>query len=840
VNIRHSIATIPRFLLVMLCLSAAWLLRPCAVLAQTGSVPEQESTIQPENLIQQVSTSTEEEISFNSDFQEEVKDEKVLLLQGNVEVHFRGSVIYADEVRVNDDKGEFFGVGNVRYVGQDRDIFGDSIWYNYNHDDFDMRNTHGSMLASGVSEPVWFTAEQLRGNVNNYKMVNGRVTTCTPDEHREYHIEAQAIKVLPGNKIIFRNGYFFIMNMPILWFPYWAFSVAETPWVVEVGKDNFQGIYVKTRYNYLAEDLIIGSIILQYLSRTGWVAGMDHSYVLPKQGSGTIRWTAQMGTYNVPSATDLNDNDVNSITDIRKAKHKILHANTYDVNLTQQLVFGSRFSGNITLHPSSSYQSARGRTNSVNGSLSTSYNMKKSRTSFNFTGQTTSGSSQSSTINMGLQFSQDVMKNLSSSLRMDYSVNKQSKSGPADEDFVTHAEFRQNLKNWNWNAVYHSHWDPDGFTYLPDRSKAYTDKMPEINLTFQPNAFPSKMRNMLGFEMQALNMQGALLYIGPERKEVNGFYGRFDTRFQRTDKLKFFSKEFGDVQSSLEYWQAISSTGDAQYTYSWSSNWNWKLLSRAGSESGKPPMDLTSQIGWNRSDGEGRIPLSGYDRPGSPRNSLTYNLRYTMGSVINATMSTSYSLNERYSTAPGHILSIKRLVPLSFSMNYVPNNKTTVTVSTQYDLTKGFSMKGLGDIRTSLKKQDFRSFTLQTNMNIRPQGPDLITSLSNVATFIIGPDWDFTVDSELIGTASNSVIRNVRITHRLDCTFLYFEYRAQSNEWVVTWGITAMPSAHLGYSTNEPAFGPDFFNTFGGSGSGFNAGGLGSYGGYGGSSGYGF
>ena len=39
----------------------------------------------------------EEEVYFSSDYQQEIQDEQVLLLQGNVEVHFRDVIIFADQ-----------------------------------------------------------------------------------------------------------------------------------------------------------------------------------------------------------------------------------------------------------------------------------------------------------------------------------------------------------------------------------------------------------------------------------------------------------------------------------------------------------------------------------------------------------------------------------------------------------------------------------------------------------------------------------------------------------------------------------------------------------------------
>jgi hypothetical protein len=398
-------------------------------------------------------------------------------------------------------------------------------------------------------------------------------------------------------------------------------------------------------------------------------------------------------------------------------------------------------------------------------------------------------------------------------------VNKQTNSGSADEELKTRIDFHQQLTGWNWSAIVESHWDPDGFTNPTDRSRSYTDRLPEININFQPNAFPGRYRNWLGFQMANLALVGALYYIGPEKSEINGFYGRMETRFTRNDEIG----KSHTMQSTINYWQAISSTGDARYVYSTDVNWNWNL-------SAKLKWNLT----WNRTDEEGRIPLSGMDRPSSPNNRLNWRLNFQNGRLYTITLATNYILNEQYQGAPGEVLSIKRLQPIALSFNYTPNRKSTITFSTSYD----FKTDKLAAIRSTFSLTDFRSYRLNSTINYQPPGS--ITQFSTRATFIIGDDWDFEMNTEFSPKAGENLIRDIQVTHRLDCSFLTFQWRSQNNEWFITWGVSGYPQARLGYSTTEEAFGPDFFNYFQGTGGGFTGGGLSLGGGYGGYGGYGY
>jgi len=348
---------------------------------------------------------------------------------------------------------------------------------------------------------------------------------------------------------------------------------------------------------------------------------------------------------------------------------------------------------------------------------------------------------------------------------------------------------------------------------ISDRNRRYTDRLPEINVTLQPSVFPNTYRNLLGFTMSQVNAVGALYYIGPENNEVNGFYGRFDTRFTRSDNLGASHR----MQTTLNYWQAIASTGDARYVFGSQVNWNWTISKK-----------IKWQLGWDRTDSEGRIPFQGRDNPSNPQNRLSWSLNYQNGRLYTIRMSTSYDLREKSQLAPGEVLQIKRLADLQFSLNYTPSRKTTVTLSTAYNFGRG----ELGNIRSTINTTDNRSYRIQSSINLNRKLS--LTSWSTRASFIIGSDWDFEVETDFAPTATD-IVRNIKVTHRLDCTFLDFQYRATSDEWFITWGITAYPRAALNYPALDTAFGPDFFNQFSGGGSGFGLGGsqFGGSGGFG-------
>jgi hypothetical protein len=390
--------------------------------------------------------------------------------------------------------------------------------------------------------------------------------------------------------------------------------------------------------------------------------------------------------------------------------------------------------------------------------------------------------------------------------RAEYQVNKQTITTPADEEFTAHMEIRQQNEGWSWLAKFDTHWDADADTYTNDISRGYTDRLPEINLTFQPTAFPARYRNLFGFQMQQLNLVGGLYYIGPVQTERNGFYGSMDTRFSRTNNINASHT----LQSDVDYWQAISSTGDARFTYSTQVTWNWNIATK-----------IKWQLGWARTDTSGRIPLTGLDRPGSPNNRLNWSLNYQNGRLYTIRLSTSYVLRRAFGSARNNLWTMDRMQPLQLSVNYTPGRSASATLSTSYDLVR----KDFTDFRITYNMTDDRSYRLQSSMTIAT--PGRIKNMTASLDFVLGEDWDGRINTDL-SPHSGGVIRDVSLTHRLNCTYLAFQYRTQDDFWGFTWGITGYPQGRLGYTSNEDmsSFGPDLFNTFQSSGSGFGAGGF--------------
>ncbi|HYE79539.1 MAG TPA: hypothetical protein VEI97_16250, partial [bacterium] len=243
----------------------------------------------------------ENQLSFRADVQRSFDEEETIELEGNVLITYQGTRFYADYVRINDREKVFYGVGHAKLEMPDRTIEGESFWYDYDKEDFLIEGARGFVLASGLGEPLYFKSRVARGNVADFKLINTILTTCTPDERQEWHIKAGMVKVQRDHKVKLRNAIFYILGVPVFWFPYYEVSLEETPILVSVYKNRTEGTVVEVTFPYLYEPerYLFGSLTAAYRSRLGFELGTDHRYALHGYNwDGTLRTNTEFVTEN--------------------------------------------------------------------------------------------------------------------------------------------------------------------------------------------------------------------------------------------------------------------------------------------------------------------------------------------------------------------------------------------------------------------------------------------------------------------------------------------------------------------------------------------------------------
>ncbi len=209
----------------------------------------------------------------------------VAKLSGNVEIHYAGYVLKADEVTYNRDTGEATADGHVILEGGINDEHVEATHANYNIraqvGKFEHVNgtigwhPHPRRLALTSSSPFIFsgkTVEKL--GPDHYRVYNGSITTCELP-HPKWRFSAGEIVVDVGGNATVYNSLFRIHGVPIFYFPAATHPVNREArktglLIPNIGRSSIKGnILGESLYWSLGRsmDATVGA---EYFSKRGW------------------------------------------------------------------------------------------------------------------------------------------------------------------------------------------------------------------------------------------------------------------------------------------------------------------------------------------------------------------------------------------------------------------------------------------------------------------------------------------------------------------------------------------------------------------------------------------
>lgn len=236
--------------------------------------------------VQQQPASSKEPITVNGDIVEYFHEKKLVTGTGNISINYRDVVLTCDRVTVLLDTHEAIAEGNVRVRQQDAYFTGDRVSYN-----FDTRK--GEILNGYLSAPpVYGRAKDIEKAAmkDEFTMDKGYMTTCDLlDPH--YRIQAKQVKVYLNDKVVAKHILAYVGNVPVMYFPYYVQSLRQrkTHITVMPGQSKEWGYYLLSTYRYYLTDVSKGDILLDYRSKMGLGAGVNHYYDTPQIGNGAFK-----------------------------------------------------------------------------------------------------------------------------------------------------------------------------------------------------------------------------------------------------------------------------------------------------------------------------------------------------------------------------------------------------------------------------------------------------------------------------------------------------------------------------------------------------------------------
>jgi len=219
-----------------------------------------------------------------------------ILAEGNVEVLKEGTVLLCDKVEFFQDTNIAKAEGNVSLTSGQGKITGDKLTFNFETMQGDFRE------AKIFSHPYYGYAEKVsKVSENEINMFDGYITTSDYDVP-EYRLKSRKIEVYPQDKIVARNIFWCLGDVPVLYIPKMVQSLKDKkPRVILTpGYNKEWGMFLLSQWRYYFSENFKGTIRVDAREKKDIATGVDLKYKIEDFGEGVI-YTYYMNERNITS-----------------------------------------------------------------------------------------------------------------------------------------------------------------------------------------------------------------------------------------------------------------------------------------------------------------------------------------------------------------------------------------------------------------------------------------------------------------------------------------------------------------------------------------------------------
>lgn len=226
-------------------------------------------------------------IVVNGDQVEYFHERKEVVGTGNISITYKDVILTCDRITVLLDTRDAICEGNVKIRQKDAYFSGDRITYNF--------DTRQGSIDNGYlnAYPMFGRAQKLEKAPmkDEFTMTEGYMTTCDLP-HPHYRIRAKQVKVYLNDRVEASNIVAYLGNVPVFYIPRYTQPLDDrkTHITVMPGQSSDWGYYVLTAYRYYLNDKSRGDVLLDYRTKQGLGAGVNHYLDTDKVGRGAFKF----------------------------------------------------------------------------------------------------------------------------------------------------------------------------------------------------------------------------------------------------------------------------------------------------------------------------------------------------------------------------------------------------------------------------------------------------------------------------------------------------------------------------------------------------------------------
>ncbi|HEY9855282.1 MAG TPA: hypothetical protein V6D05_06055 [Stenomitos sp.] len=205
---------------------------------------------------------------------------------GNVRLEVESVVITTDRLQFNQNERVVSTDTPFTLVQQGADgrvqtITGTGLSYSMRDDTATIQGGKLEVPAQTPGQVVYITGKQITSiGKREFEVQEGTFTTCdfvAKQETPHYHAQASYIKYVPDEYATGNNVTMFVNNRPVFWLPWFYIPLRRRESSVQAGRNNVEGLFLKTSMAYRLNDRNSGNLYLSALEfKKPGAIGFDH------------------------------------------------------------------------------------------------------------------------------------------------------------------------------------------------------------------------------------------------------------------------------------------------------------------------------------------------------------------------------------------------------------------------------------------------------------------------------------------------------------------------------------------------------------------------------------
>ncbi|MFQ5663936.1 MAG: LPS-assembly protein LptD [Terriglobia bacterium] len=212
----------------------------------------------------------------------------IYLLQGKVEIRYRGTTLTADEVTYDEKNRTVEARGHVVFMRDDDRLEAAEARYNLETGRGLFLRVEGTVGVAPrptdkylvTTNPFYFKAREVeRRGDGSYLVRRGWVTNCQPGRPK-WRLRAARARIRPGRDVRLYRTSFVVGGLPVLYSPFAALSIAEQPrqsgflWP-SIGNDSRRGTTAGGAYFWAINPHADLTMAAQFFNQGGWTQRAD-------------------------------------------------------------------------------------------------------------------------------------------------------------------------------------------------------------------------------------------------------------------------------------------------------------------------------------------------------------------------------------------------------------------------------------------------------------------------------------------------------------------------------------------------------------------------------------